>query len=150
MSFARCTSAGVSYSRLPKHARGMRARRVEGAGFCVQRDCCVCLDVDSRVVVRVGADRVHGVGVGAGREQYKDDPTRNVELAAYLTHCNLQPLHLLISLRSAMTSAVKLKNFNTAASFARRLLELNPKAEHKEMVASRFFLGPCSKCRGFH
>mmetsp|Transcript_9474 Transcript_9474/g.21710 ORF Transcript_9474/g.21710 Transcript_9474/m.21710 type:complete len:1277 (+) Transcript_9474:222-4052(+) len=68
------------------------------------------------------------------REQYKDDPTRNVELAAYLTHCNLQPLHLLISLRSAMTSAVKLKNFNTAASFARRLLELNPKAEHKEMA----------------
>ena len=54
------------------------------------------------------------------REQFKDDPTRNMELAAYLTHCELQPLHLLISLRSAMSSAVKVKNFNTAASFCRR------------------------------
>jgi len=54
------------------------------------------------------------------REKFKEDPTRNMELAAYLTHCNLQPLHLLISLRSAMSSAVKVKNFNTAASFCRR------------------------------
>ena len=53
-------------------------------------------------------------------EQFKEDPKRNLELAAYLTHCNLQPLHLLISLRSAMSSAVKVKNFNTAASFSRR------------------------------
>ena len=68
------------------------------------------------------------------REEFKDAPARNMELAAYLTHCNLQPLHLLISLRSAMSSAVKVKNFNTAASFARRLMELNPKAEHKEQA----------------
>lgn len=68
------------------------------------------------------------------REQFKEDPKRNMELAAYLTHCNLQPLHLLISLRSAMSSAVKVKNFNTAASFSRRLMELNPKAEHKEQA----------------
>lgn len=54
------------------------------------------------------------------REKFKENPTRNMELAAYLTHCNLQPLHLLISLRSAMSSAVKVKNFNTAASFCRR------------------------------
>eukprot|EP00960_Hanusia_phi_P033380 750435-Hanusia_phi.AAC.3 len=85
------------------------------------------------------------------RDQFKEDPTRNVELAAYLTHCNLQPLHLLISLRSAMSSSVKIKNYNTAGSFCRRLLswprehkraellpcrllELNPKAEHKEQA----------------
>ncbi|KAJ1491759.1 Coatomer, alpha subunit, partial [Baffinella frigidus] len=68
------------------------------------------------------------------RGEFADDPTRNSELAAYLTHCNLQPLHLLISLRSAMSSSVKLRNFNTAASFCRRLLELNPKAEHKEQA----------------
>jgi coatomer protein complex subunit alpha (xenin) len=43
------------------------------------------------------------------REQFKDDAVRNMELAAYLTHCNLQPLHLLISLRSAMSSAVKVR-----------------------------------------
>jgi hypothetical protein len=69
------------------------------------------------------------------REQFKEDAVRNVELSAYLTHCKMQPLHMLISLRQAMTSSVKLvKNYNTAAGFARRLLELNPKAEHKEMA----------------
>jgi coatomer protein complex subunit alpha (xenin) len=67
-------------------------------------------------------------------EQFKEDPKRNLELAAYLTHFNLHPLHMLISLRSAMSSAVKLKNFNTAASFSHRLMKLNPKSEHKEQA----------------
>jgi coatomer protein complex subunit alpha (xenin) len=52
------------------------------------------------------------------------DPVRSCELAAYFTHCNLQPAHLMLSLRLAMVAAFKLKNFITAASFARRLLEL--------------------------
>jgi coatomer protein complex subunit alpha (xenin) len=67
-------------------------------------------------------------------EQFKEEPKRNLELAAYLTHFNLQPLHMLISLRSAMSSTVKLKNFNTAASFSHRLMKLNPKSEHKEQA----------------
>ena len=37
------------------------------------------------------------------------DPKRAVELAAYFTHCNLQPAHLLLSLRSAMISAFKIQ-----------------------------------------
>ena len=52
------------------------------------------------------------------------DPARGTELSAYFTHCNLQPPHLLLALRSAMGTAFKNKNFITAASFARRLLEL--------------------------
>merc|ERR1712127_1049127 len=46
------------------------------------------------------------------------------ELSAYFTHCNLQPTHLLLALRSAMGTSFKHKNFIVAASFARRLLEL--------------------------
>jgi coatomer protein complex subunit alpha (xenin) len=38
----------------------------------------------------------------------------------------LQPIHLSLSLRSAMTLFFKLKNYDTAAGFCRRLLELNP------------------------
>lgn len=53
-----------------------------------------------------------------------DDPVRSTELSAYFTHCNLQPVHLLLALRSAMGTAFKHKNFIVAASFARRLLEL--------------------------
>ena len=52
------------------------------------------------------------------------DPVRATELSAYFTHCNLQPVHLLLALRSAMGTAFKHKNFIVAASFARRLLEL--------------------------
>lgn len=55
----------------------------------------------------------------------KDDLLRQTELAAYFTHCQLQPTHLKLSLNSAMSIAYKAKNYNTAASFARRLLELS-------------------------
>ena len=53
-----------------------------------------------------------------------NDPVRATELSAYFTHCSLQPVHLLLALRSAMGTAFKHKNFIVAASFARRLLEL--------------------------
>lgn len=52
------------------------------------------------------------------------DPARMTELSAYLTHCNLQPAHLLLALRSAMGTAFKHKNYIAAAGFAQRLLEL--------------------------
>jgi coatomer protein complex subunit alpha (xenin) len=52
------------------------------------------------------------------------DPVRSTELSAYFTHCNMQPAHLLLALRSAMGTAFKHKNFIAAASFSRRLLEL--------------------------
>eukprot|EP00004_Rigifila_ramosa_P012164 TRINITY_DN2618_c0_g1_i2.p3 TRINITY_DN2618_c0_g1~~TRINITY_DN2618_c0_g1_i2.p3 ORF type:complete len:154 (+),score=35.57 TRINITY_DN2618_c0_g1_i2:355-816(+) len=54
---------------------------------------------------------------------------RQCELAAYFSHCNLQPIHLMLSLRSAMNTHYKAENFGYAASFARRLLELGPAAE---------------------
>eukprot|EP01083_Nonionella_stella_P003624 10441_1 len=60
---------------------------------------------------------------GAIAENTKN-PARCIELSAYFTHCNLQPSHLLLALRSAMGTSFKHKNFITAASFARRLLEL--------------------------
>ncbi|WAR05033.1 COPA-like protein [Mya arenaria] len=40
-----------------------------------------------------------------------------------------EPVHLILTLRTAMTLFFKLKNCKTAASFARRLLELGPKPE---------------------
>lgn len=59
------------------------------------------------------------------------DPVRATELSAYFTHCNLQPAHLLLALRSAMGTAFKHKNFIAAASFSRRLLELPDMASEK-------------------
>lgn len=60
-----------------------------------------------------------------------DDPVRSTELAAYFTHCNLQPVHLLLALRAAMGTAFKHKNYIAAAGFARRLLELPDMSNEK-------------------
>ena len=38
------------------------------------------------------------------RTDFKDDEKKAAELAAYMTHCNLQPGHVLICLKSAMVS----------------------------------------------
>lgn len=67
----------------------------------------------------ITAIRIKGAMAEAG-----DDPVRSTELAALFTHCNLQPAHLLLALRSAMGTSFKHKNYIVAASFARRLLEL--------------------------
>jgi coatomer protein complex subunit alpha (xenin) len=54
----------------------------------------------------------------------QEDKARQMELAAYMTHCALEPAHLLLALNSAMRTAFKHQNYITAAGFARRLLEL--------------------------
>lgn len=79
----------------------------------------------------------------ARREVLKDDIKRAAELAAYFTHCSLQRIHLILSLRSAMTFFFKLKNFNTCATFCRRLLELQP--DEKTTTQARQVLAACEK-----
>jgi len=46
----------------------------------------------------------------------------------------MQPVHMILTLRTALNLFFKLKNFKTAASFARRLLELGPKPEIAQQV----------------
>ena len=58
-----------------------------------------------------------------------DQQLRNCELAAYFTHCELLPVHQMLTLRTAATISFKLKNLKMASSFARRLLELGPKPD---------------------
>jgi coatomer protein complex subunit alpha (xenin) len=54
----------------------------------------------------------------------EEDPVRVLELSAMLTHCNLQPAHLILVLKIAMISSFKLGNFILALEMSRRLLEL--------------------------
>ncbi|TSL47686.1 Coatomer subunit alpha [Bagarius yarrelli] len=68
---------------------------------------------------------------------------RQCEMAAYFTHCNLQPVHMVLVLRTALNLFFKLKNFKTAAGFARRLLELGPKPEVAQQT--RKILAACEK-----
>lgn len=66
------------------------------------------------------------------------EPRRVMELAAYFTHCQLQPAHVLLSLQSAMACTFKLRNFAGAAHFARRLLDMNPQLQKVESYFNVF------------
>ncbi|KAK4689610.1 coatomer subunit alpha, partial [Tremellales sp. Uapishka_1] len=55
-----------------------------------------------------------------------ENVARNLELAAYFTHCTLQPQHIQLALRSAMSVFSKAGNHSTGAVFARRLIDSNP------------------------
>jgi coatomer protein complex subunit alpha (xenin) len=67
-------------------------------------------------------------------QETPDDVRRSLELAAYFTHCQLQPPHLQIALRSAIQVFTKAGNAGTAAKFARKLLDLNPDPKIVSMV----------------
>ena len=71
-----------------------------------------------------------GVSIELERRRVAQEEPENVrrglELAAFFTHCQLQPPHLQIALRSAMQLFMKAGNAATAAKFARKLLDLNP------------------------
>ncbi|CAD7703860.1 unnamed protein product [Ostreobium quekettii] len=77
------------------------------------------------------------------RRREEDNPVRAGELAAYFTHCKLEPVHTALALKSAMTLFYKLKNFNTCAVFCRRLLELNP--AQRTATQARQVLAACEK-----
>ncbi|MCO5552717.1 hypothetical protein L7F22_006234 [Adiantum nelumboides] len=77
------------------------------------------------------------------RKDTKDDLVRQQELAAYFTHCNIQSVHIKLSLQSAMALAYKGKNFITASTFCRRLLELNPNPQ--TAAKARQVLAACEK-----
>lgn len=79
----------------------------------------------------------------ARKEILESDPKRAVELAAYFTHCQLQPAHLQLSLRSAMLLAYKIKNFGLAILFAKRLLELGPAPQ--VALQAKKLLGLCEQ-----
>lgn len=82
----------------------------------------------------LGICREYITGLRMEIKRKDEDSVRQAELAAYFTHCNLQPSHLALTLSSAMKCAFKIKNFITAASFARRLLELEPKNDTATQV----------------
>eukprot|EP01025_Chloroclados_australasicus_P052828 TRINITY_DN6173_c0_g1_i3.p1 TRINITY_DN6173_c0_g1~~TRINITY_DN6173_c0_g1_i3.p1 ORF type:complete len:868 (+),score=125.06 TRINITY_DN6173_c0_g1_i3:140-2605(+) len=77
------------------------------------------------------------------KKEVQNDQKKVAELAAYFTHCNLQPVHLMLSLRAAMTVFFKLKNYATCQSFCRRLLELNPGEKFSQQA--RQVLAACEK-----
>lgn len=64
-------------------------------------------------------------------------------MAAYFANCNLQPIHKILTLRTALNLFFKLKNFKTAMVFAQRLLELGPNPEVAQQT--RKILAACER-----
>jgi coatomer subunit alpha len=60
----------------------------------------------------------------AAKAHDQADAVRQMELAAYMTHCSLEPPHLMLACNLAMIVTYKHSNFIHAAGFARRLLEM--------------------------
>ncbi|KAL3074516.1 hypothetical protein niasHS_015346 [Heterodera schachtii] len=58
-----------------------------------------------------------------------EDAKRNLEMAAYFTHCDIQPVHKILTLRTAANLSFKNKQMRHCASFCRRCIELAPKPE---------------------
>lgn len=80
------------------------------------------------------------------KDLVKDQPNeviRSAEMAAYFTHCQLQPIHQILTLRTAVNLLFKMKNFKTCSSMCRRLLELGPKPEVGQQI--RKILAACEK-----
>ena len=81
------------------------------------------------------------------RKDIRDDPNRVAEMAAYMTHAKLQPLHSALLLQNAMPLFFKLQNFATCAILCRRLLDLNlPQNAQYEKVGCPA-QGPGAGCR---
>lgn len=92
---------------------------------------------DVRELCEISREYITAIRIKNGISEGEDaNVSRQLELAAYFTHCNLQPAHLMLALKTAMASAFKNKNFINAASFARRLLEL-PEMNSERNAESR-------------
>lgn len=88
---------------------------------------------EAQQLLKICAEYIAGLKMEAHRKGLPkatlEEQKRLCEIAAYFTHCKLQPVHQILTLRTALNMFFKLKNYKTAASFARRLLELGPRPE---------------------
>ena len=84
---------------------------------------------DIQKVIESCREYIVGLSMELKRRELEDSPLgqkRAIELAAYFTHCKLNSIHQILSLRLAMNLSYKLKCHQTTSIFVRRLLELKP------------------------
>eukprot|EP00049_Salpingoeca_infusionum_P027282 m.31496 g.31496 ORF g.31496 m.31496 type:complete len:1209 (-) comp9423_c0_seq1:1240-4866(-) len=87
---------------------------------------------EAEQLISICREYIVGLSMELERRDIAKQPgqaARAAELAALFTHCDLQQVHLLLTLNTAQTAFFKLKNYKTCGSFARRLLELGPRPE---------------------
>ncbi|KAI6182222.1 Coatomer subunit alpha [Aphelenchoides bicaudatus] len=89
--------------------------------------------LEAQQLIKICREYLVGLLLESARKDLPRDDTnsikRNVEMAAYFTHCELQPVHKILTLRTAANLAFKNNAKRACASFCRRCLELGPKAD---------------------
>ncbi|XP_017770594.1 PREDICTED: coatomer subunit alpha [Nicrophorus vespilloides] len=89
--------------------------------------------VEAQQLIKICREYVIGLKMETQRKSLPknlpEEQERQCEMAAYFTHCQLQPIHQILTLRTALNMFFKLKNYRTASSFAKRLLDLGPRQE---------------------
>ncbi|CAF3824980.1 unnamed protein product, partial [Rotaria magnacalcarata] len=100
--------------------------------------------LESQQLIEICKEYIVGLQMSmAKKDLAKDEEKRSCELAAYFTHLQLQPIHKIMTLKSALNQAFKLKNYKIATSFAKRLLELGPTPDVS--LQTRKVLNVCEK-----
>lgn len=79
---------------------------------------------DAKTILGICREYLIALKVKQALHEPSTHVSRVIELAAYFTHCKLQPPHNILALRFAMTTAYNEENYAHAATFARRLLDL--------------------------
>jgi coatomer protein complex subunit alpha (xenin) len=87
---------------------------------------------DLKELLNLAKEYLVAVKLKTAMDNASADPVRSLELAAYFTHCNLQPAHMILALKTAMATAFKNKNYVNACSFARRLLDFPELSTEKQ------------------
>ncbi|KAI6204356.1 Coatomer subunit alpha [Aphelenchoides besseyi] len=89
--------------------------------------------LEAQQLVKICREYLVGLLLESARKELSRDAAdsvrRNVEMAAYFTHCDLQPVHKILTLRTAANLAFKNNAKRACASFCRRCLELGPKPD---------------------
>lgn len=102
---------------------------------------------EAQQLIEICREYIVGIQLELQRKDLPKDTVeqqkRICEMAAYFTHCQLQPVHQILTLRNAVNFMFKLKNFRTCASLCRRLLELGPKPDIAQQI--RKVLAACEK-----
>ena len=65
-------------------------------------------------MVTIAREYITAIRIKGAMSEAASNPVRATELAAYFTHCNLQPVHLLLTLRTAMGTAFALHEISIA------------------------------------
>lgn len=104
--------------------------------------------VEAQQIITIASEYIVGLSMeierqGLPKEGDQKAVIRGAELAAYFSHCNLQPAHAVLTLRVASTIMFKLQNFKIASLFARRMLELGPPPAQAQ--TARKIVAACQK-----